>query len=68
MARWLFPTALVILFLAGLLVRSAPSTPYDAAISAVLIVLLALPSYLALVRSEGAVRGLVLILGTPCSQ
>ena len=63
MARWLFPTALAILFLAGLLVRSAPSTPYDAAISAVLIVLLALPSYLALVQSEGAARGLVLIIG-----
>jgi putative membrane protein len=63
MARWLFPTALAILFLAGLLVRGAPSTPYDAAISAMLIVLLALPSYLALVRSEGAVRGLVLITG-----
>lgn len=63
MARRLLPTASVLLFLAGLLVRNAPATPYDPVISAVTIVLLALPCYLAVLRSEGTARGLALIAG-----
>ena len=63
MARWLLPTASVLLFLAGLLVRNAPATLYDAAISGAIIVLLALPCYLALLRPQGAMRGLALIAG-----
>jgi len=63
MARWLLPAASLVLFLSSLFIREVPQTSHDTVISAVIIVLLALPSYLALVRSEGAVRGFVLIIG-----
>lgn len=61
MARWLLVTAALLLFLSGLFVNHAPKTPFDPLISAAVIVLLALPSYVAFARSEGAARGLVLI-------
>ncbi len=63
MARWLLPAASLILFLSGLFIREVPQTSFDTAISTIIIVFLALPSYLALARSEGVTRGLVLILG-----
>lgn len=62
MARWLFPAAALVLFVSGLLIHEVPKTSHDTVISAVIIVLLAIPSYVAVVRSEGALRGLVLIL------
>ena len=63
MARWLLAIASLLLFLSGLFVHVVPKTPFDSTISAAVIVLLALPSYLALTRSEGMARGLALIAG-----
>lgn len=63
MTRWVLPAASCLLFFSGLFLRDAPTTSHDAAISAVLIVLLAVPCYLALLRSQGALRGLALIVG-----
>lgn len=63
MARWLLSTAALLLFLSGLLVQHAPKTPFDSLISAAVIMLLALPSYIVLVRSVGTARGLALIAG-----
>lgn len=61
MARWPLSTAVLLLFLSGLLVHHAPTTPFDSLISAAVIVLLALPAYGALARYVGVARGLALI-------
>ncbi len=63
MARWLLLATSLILFLSGLFIRGVPETPFNPLISVAVILLLALPSYLALARAEGVKRALLLIGG-----
>ncbi|KAF5058783.1 Carotenoid biosynthesis protein [anaerobic digester metagenome] len=53
----------ILFLLLGLAIHHVPETPFDPLIGAGLIVLLALPSYFVLARSEGMGRALALITG-----
>ncbi|NLX48442.1 MAG: carotenoid biosynthesis protein [Methanospirillum sp.] len=61
MARGPLAVASLLFLIAGLATRVRPQTPFDQEIAAAVVVLLALPSFLALERSEGTGRSLVLV-------